>query len=55
MKRHITLPARRGALGGMLGEALALLLTAALSALLVALIVFAPQSFVDTGYNTGSR
>jgi len=55
MKQQITIPARRGTLGGMLGEALALLLTVALSALLVALIVFAPQSFIDTGHNTGPQ
>jgi len=55
MKQHITISARRGPLSSLLGEMLVLLLTVAVSGLLVALIIFAPQSFIDTSYSTAPR
>jgi peptide/nickel transport system permease protein len=55
MKQPITISARRGPLSSLLGEMLVLLLTVAVSGLLVALIIFAPQSFIDTSYSTAPR
>ncbi len=55
MKYDLSVPAASGTLGSVLAQLLALLLTAALSGLILALVIFAPQSFIDTAYNSAPR
>lgn len=55
MKQDLTVPAASGTLSGILAELLALVVTVAISGLILALVIFAPQSFIDTAYNTAPR
>jgi ABC-type dipeptide/oligopeptide/nickel transport system permease component len=55
MKHDLTAPAASGTLGSILAELLALAVTVAISGLILALVIFAPQSFVDSAYNSAPR
>src|SRR5581483_3758188 len=55
MKQDLTVPTPSGTLGSILAQLLALVVTVAISGLILALVIFAPQSFVDSAYNSAPR